>query len=224
MSKETQMLRSTFSDIRGQQQIDKYKALNTYNVFINDSQGIGYEDGVSEHNSFKIIFPDNQSGHIKNAKVRVRCVGLGTDEEDIETSSGFRIETNILKNAFNSQGRYGGHLGCFKITDRLFPTTTASLAGRATNVGGALGAAVVNDVATKFNNTTFLPCNNPVGIPVSDDYYYCNNPFGKEVRFDLVEIAAENFIDLGTGAGENTYIELEVILLPDSQANDKFSY
>ena len=116
---ETKMNRSSFLDVRAKQQIDKYDYLNTYVINISDSDDLLYEDGVSDHNSFSVVFPDNQSSHIKNAKIRVKSVGLGTAGDGVDEASGFRIETNILKNSFNAKGRYGGHLGTFTITNRF---------------------------------------------------------------------------------------------------------
>ena len=221
---ETKMNRSSFLDVRGKQQIDKYDYLNTYTINITDSDDLSYDDGVSQHNSFSVIFPDNQSSHIKNAKIRVKSVSLGTSLDGVDEASGFRIETNILKNNFNAKGRYGGHFGTFTITNRFLPETNISIAGRATNVEGLLGAAVVDDVATKFSSSVLVNCVNPIGIPVDKGFYNCDNPFGKEVRFFVVRANADEFFDLGNDAGENTLVELEVILLPDNQANDKFSY
>ena len=221
---ETKMNRSSFLDVRAKQQIDKYDYLNTYVINISDSDDLLYEDGVSDHNSFSVVFPDNQSSHIKNAKIRVKSVGLGTAGDGVDEASGFRIETNILKNSFNAKGRYGGHLGTFTITNRFLPESNVSKAGRATNVAGLLGDAQVGDIASKFSSSVFVNCVAPVGIPVDKGFYNCDNPFGKSVRFDFVDSNSNNFIDLGNDAAENTLIELEVILLPDNQANDKFSY
>ena len=237
MSEETKMNRSSFLDIRGHQQIDKYTALNTYNITINDSDDLAYVDGTSDHNSFSVIFPDNQSSHIKNAKIRVKSVGLGTNVDGVDEASGFRIETNILKNAFNAKGRYGGHFGTFKISNRILPANRTNdipeidtdilrsdgAGGTTVGIAGDVGS-VVSQNAHTILTTQLANCETPIGIPVDKGFYNCDNPFGKEVRFYFVQTNAEIFLDLGNDAGENTLVELEVVLLPDNQANDKFSY
>lgn len=237
---ETQMIRHSFLDVRGHQQIEKYDALNTYNVFINDKDSIGYVDGVSEHNSFKIRFPDNQSSHIKNAMVRVVGIGIGSIAGDVDTISSFRLQTNFLKNCINagdSGGRFGGNLGFFKVDTDLEPNDVVNnipeidTAILRSNGAGGTQAAQLNDVGSivsqnlhTITTTTFDVKLNPLVKPISNSYIPCSNPFGKEISFDFIELSTGGAYDLGTDAGAHTLIHLEVKLLPDNQANDRFTY
>lgn len=239
----------SIKQLNSHNQIQKFEALNTYNIFINDANSTGYVDGVSSHNSFKIKIPDNQSSHIKNALVRVVGIGIGSLAGDVDTISSFKLETNFLKNCINagvnntagvnlgnSLGRFGGNLGFFKIDVDLEPDDvvnaipeidTAIL--RSDGAGGTQVAqandvgSIVSQNAHDITTTTFDQKLNPLVKPISNSFIPCNNPFGNEVSFDFKELGGGVY-DLGNGAGENTHIHLEVKLLPDSSANDRFNY
>jgi len=239
MSQETRMNRDTFDAVRGKQQIDKYEALNTYNIFINDADSVGYEDGVSKHEEFRIRIPDNQSSHIKNACVRVVGIGINVNGPDVDTISSFKLETNFLKNCINagdSGGRFGGNLGFFKIDVDLEPDDVVNqVPGIATSIlqsngaGGTQAAdqddvgSIVSQNAHTITTNTFNKKLAPLVKPISNTFIPCGNPFGKELSFTFKELNGGIF-DLGADAGENTLIHIEVKLLPDNQSNDKFSY
>ena len=239
MSETLRMNRSTFDAIKEHQQIEKYNALNTYNIFINDKDATGYVDGTSIHDSFKIRIPDNQSSHIKNACVRVVGIGIGSLGGDVDTISGFKLETNFLKNCINAgdgNGRFGGNLGFFKIDVDLEPDDVVNAVPeidtsilRSNGAGGTKASAdddvgsVVSQNAHTITTTTFDQKLNPLVKPISNSYIPCDNPFGKELVFNFKELGGGRF-DLGNGAGENTLIHLELKLLPDAQANDRFTY
>ena len=230
MSGDTRMTRSTFDAIREHQQIEKYKALNTYNIFLNDRDAIGYNDGVSPHNNFKFLLPDNQSSHIKNAKVRVKSVNFGTNAGNITTFSGFKVKSNFLKNCYTANGRTNGEIGFFKIHAAKTPTNRTNIVPEIASALGTNGAAPANSVfsnvaqnAHNILTTQFSLRNNPIGIPLDDSYIPCNNPFGKHISFEFFT-SNDIVFDLGAAAGANTSIHIEVELLPDNQSNDKFSY
>jgi len=63
-----------------------------------------------------------------------------------------------------------------------------------------------------------------VGFPVGDNWIECDNPFGKTLSFQIMGQDINTLLDLGIAAGQRTDLVLEVQLLPDNQANDKFSY
>ena len=53
----------------------------------------------------------------------------------------------------------------------------------------------------------------------------CGNPFGKRIEFMISGINPSSpNTDISNGGGENTAIVLEIKLLPDNQANDRFTY
>jgi len=230
MSESLRMNRSTFDAIKEHQQIEKYKALNTYNIFLNDRDSISYEDGVSPHNNFKFLLPDNQSSHIKNAKVRVKSVNFGTNAGNITTFSGFKVKSNFLQNCFTANGRTNGELGFFKIHAAKTPTNRTNvvpeIASALASNGNPPADSVFSNVAQNAHQiltTQFSLRTNPIGIPLDDSYIPCNNPFGKEISFEILTSNDAAF-DLGVAAGNNTSIHLEVELLPDNQANDRFTY
>jgi len=51
-----------------------------------------------------------------------------------------------------------------------------------------------------------------------------DNPFGKQIKLDIVESNFLTNVDFGTGAGEELAIMLEVKLLPNFQENDRLNY
>lgn len=57
------------------------------------------------------------------------------------------------------------------------------------------------------------------------DWVPCQNPFGKKIDINLAQIDQSSLnVSVGHAAAENTCIAVEIKLLPDNQANDKFSY
>ena len=246
MSGDTRMTRSTFDAIREHQQIEKYEALNTYNIYLCDRDAVGYDNGVSQHNSFRFNFPDNQSSHIKNAKIRCKSIMVGDVGNDIAAQSVFKLNTNICKNSFRSFnttqtidavvssqqsiGRFGGSLGVFHIKNSFLATSRTNIIPEIASAIGTNGAAPANSVFSNVSQnlhniltTQLTDKDNPVACPINDGFYPCDNPFGKEVSFEIVDCYDGPF-DLGNGAGEFTALEIEVILIPDNQSNDKFSY
>ena len=238
MSGETRMTRSVFDAIRETQQIQKYEALNTYNIFLNDKHSIGYEDGVSEHSSFRFLLPDNQSGHIKNAKVRVKGILIGTAGGDVETISSFRVKTNFLKNVYESLGLDGsgtigrttGVLGFFQINKSYEPDDVVNEIPEIASAIGSNGNAPANSVFSNVSQnqhtittTTYDLMVENLVLPISDSFIPCQNPFGKTISFEFLDGVGDLY-DLTNNAQENTQIQIEVILLPDNQANDKFTY
>lgn len=63
-----------------------------------------------------------------------------------------------------------------------------------------------------------------VGTPLSDNWVLCDNPFGKSLSFDIVGEDMTTKLPLGHAADEASVICLEVKLLPDNTANDRFNY
>ena len=237
-------------DIRAKQQIDKYEALNTYNIVLSDENSIGYEDGVSRHNKFSFQFPDIQSSHIKNAKMRVKALQLGSIANDVITQSTLRVNCNMVENTFNSFtaetfdingnqvieqgiGRNGNFLCFMSVNTTYYPQTiTNNIPAGQIKKAAADGSAVApdeDDVGTivpahTIQTNTFQHRIKPLCLPISDTFTPCKNPFGKKVDFEIAETDNFAFYGLGNAAGENTILHLEVILLPDNQANDRFNY
>tara|TARA_B110000285_G_scaffold221090_1_gene273606 strand:- start:51 stop:818 length:768 start_codon:yes stop_codon:yes gene_type:complete len=51
-----------------------------------------------------------------------------------------------------------------------------------------------------------------------------DNPFGKQIKIDAMESNFQSNIDMGTQAGEEFSIMLEIQLLPNFQENDRLNY
>ena len=227
----------SIKQLNSHNQIQKFEALNTYNLILNDADSIGYEDGVSPHNNFKFIIPDNQSSHIKNAKVRVKSISISTSIDDIANFSSLKIKTDFLKNNYTSRGRTGGDFGPFIINIRQKPTNrTNAVPEIATSIlrsngAGGTQVAQANDVGSVVsqNNyniltTQYTNLAGPTATPIDNSFIPCNNPFGKTISFDILRTVGAGKFNLGINGGANTIIYLEVILLPDSSSNDKFNY
>lgn len=227
----------SMKQLNSHNQIQKFEALNTYNIYLNDKDSIGYEDGVSPHNNFRVKIPDNQSSHIKNAMVRVKSVSFSTPIDDIIVYSGFKIRTNFLKNIYTANGRTNSDFGSFEINIRQRPTNRTNAVpeiatsilrsdgsggtqvAQANDVGSVVSQNNYNILTTQFSNLLI-----PTGKPIDSGFFPCDNPFGKEILFEIVRDVSEAPFNLGIVAGNNTTIHLEVKLLPDSSSNDKFNY
>ena len=85
-------------------------------------------------------------------------------------------------------------------------------------------AAISNVVQPSYEYNTRTQVTACVGRPLSDNWVLCDNPFGKTLSFDIVGEDMTTLMDLGTEADEATIICLEVKLLPDNQANDRYNY
>ena len=209
------MDRSVFHAVKDHQQIQKYDNLNSYTVVIDSHHSIGYNPGVSPHNQFTINFADNQTSHIKNAKIRLQFLGL-----PISSANTFGFGALLWsgsKNAFKTTT--GGGMG--RVSNLLSVVSFKEVVeidtpSYAPAVFGGAGANV------EIPKVEVKAC---IGEPVSDNFVYCDNPFGKKITFT---VTGENLIepnnDLGNANDERVVVVIEVVLLPDNQANDKFSY
>lgn len=270
MEQVVDMNRGTFDAIREKQQIDKYECENTYTLYINDQDDITYNDGVSDHDNFSVFIQPIGKEHIKNARCRLKFVGLPLQSS--ETFGYGYVRCNLTKNTIIGGSVSSGCLGAFKIEecrkldigDNNIPelatfagkvdyTSPASAEGKLTNIaqtnkgqvpngGNAAAPNDMVDVSTigfdtaqvapmpdvnraayteKYYGEDVIAC---VGNPISDSWTSCNNPFGKQLDFSMMGEDIVASLQSGKAAGERTSIVLEVQLLPDNQANDKFTY
>ena len=253
---DTEMKPSAFVAINDHQQIEKYNGLNTYNLYLRDTDRVGYVAGdanLGQHNSFTLQIPDNQSGHITRAMCRLKFIGIPiTPGLAVDYGYGF-VRTNFVRNCYSSSlGFNNSILGGFKIDEVCVVEQTAvpaiTTTGGVPAAGGTFTQAGATNQGAVFDTTTGqqvesehglavgvvsqatynLPSKTSlvakVGHPLSDNWVLCDNPFGKTLSFEIV---GEDFrlpLELGHSAAESTIICLEVKLLPDNQANDRFSY
>ena len=86
----TQMTEDTFKAIRAKQQVDKYKALNTYKIKLSTTQAVNYTESTTEtatedelgsageQNSFLPYWylPAIEGNHIENCLMRIKSVSM----------------------------------------------------------------------------------------------------------------------------------------------------
>lgn len=149
------MDRGTFHSIRDKQEIDKYDALNTYVIFLDSTNQPGFNNGVSAHNDFKQVIPDNGTSHIKLARCRVRNIILPKDSMEpilgqmrLEKSLGLE---GLVKNSYIAgHGKTGSYLTSFIMkpifnittTNVVVPAVTTTLKG--VNTAQATGLPLVD--------------------------------------------------------------------------------
>ena len=242
--------------INDHQQVAKYNGLNTYNLYLRDTDRVGYvpnDAALGQHNSFTLQIPDNQSGHIQRALCRVKFVGMPTtDVIGADYGFGF-VRTNIVRNCYSSTIGFNNSILCaFKIDEVCCVEATAIPAlattagvpaangtltlGSDENTGSVFDAhqetqvnmehpaAVANVAQAGYNMPSKTLVAAKVGNPLSDNWILCDNPFGKTISFDIVGEDLTSLLDFGNSAAESTCVCLEVKLLPDNQANDRFTY
>ena len=93
---------------------------------------------------------------------------------------------------------------------------------RAISVANTAAIPNVSQAAYTISSKSLVAAK--VGTPLSDNWMLCDNPFGKTLSFDIVGEDMTTKLDLGHAADEATIICLEVKLLPDNQANDRYNY
>lgn len=268
MDRTTLMDRGAFHAIRDSQQIEKYKAENTYRIFLQSQAQNGYDPATSSHSDFKVSVAPNGTEHIKKAKVRVTFAAIPSNVGTRDGSSAFYfIGLGISKNVYGPRlgadfaGRY--NTGAISRSDIItafhaVPLTaiangTDLIPGIQTTAGavaadGSLGladdtytgsvynttsqeqeamthpAAVANVEQAAHNvTTTEYTQMGMMGKGFDSGFVLCDNPFGKVLNVKLLDHRGIN-LGFGNAADETTCIGIEVQLLPDNQANDKFSY
>ena len=112
---DTQMNRGAFFSVRDSQQIDKYKGLNTYQLYLSDVDRIGYVAGDAQlgtHSKFNLLIPDNHSGHIKTAMVRLKFVGMPITPNGAASFGFGYLKSNFVKNCYSSKIGFNNQLLC----------------------------------------------------------------------------------------------------------------
>lgn len=266
----TELSRSAFHAINDHQQIQKYDAVNNYQVFMRSLEQVGYVAGnanTGKHYDFKVFFPPNQSDHIKKARIKLKAIifpNAGTGLYGVNWVSLGGINCNTYE--------CGSHATTGKKSNLVSPFIVKQLnnfiehlegvpaletkgaildqAGHvdgtlanpnhATNTGAVMdsaapgvqhqielakAAAISNVTRAAYNQHSTKPVNVSGFGKGLDNWVTCDNPFGKEVH---VQIFAQDGATLnnliGHAADLGTTIVWEVQLVPDSQANDRFSY
>lgn len=263
------MKRGTFNSIRDQQQIEKYKCENTYTIYIKDSDDVSYNNGSSNHNSFKVRLNPIGKEHIKNAKVRIKSLRLPVlTSEAADYSGQVFIRSSIARNTVVKGGLTSGIIGSAYIEEavrnslittnpietragrpdytlvngvvsNVLKSVTITNRGLFPNGGNAAApdAVVRAGVMTDYNedHTSPLPDIFKAGDIISrvisrgcvgvcaDTETLCENPFGKEIQFDILGKDISTLQETGSAASDFTTLVLEVQLLPDNQANDRFT-
>lgn len=249
--------------IEEHQQISKYDSLNTYTLWIDSTGQEGYvagDDTFGKNYEFRQRIPDNGSSHIKNAKCRVKFMGMPFFLLDDTNAFGF-VNLNIAKNQVSSkEGGFNSRLIAGfspKVIYRKNRVTTAvpAVVTTGAKIGVGTPATLVGAVNTNTGQVFNSQSNALVTIPVgnsaalsnvtqasynisdtqligqgviADDldkgWVPCSNPFGKslELMISGVNPSAANDA-IGSLAGERTVLCLEICLLPDNQANDRFT-
>ena len=251
MTEETKMSRSVFNSIREHQQIDKYDTENTYQIILSSRDGdgtsvydyknfiqpIGKEHIKNARVRVKMLDFAGDTANNTQAVGFVRC-GLANNTiiHGSRTSGiigGFFLKevlkNEVLINAVPPLSTLGavaiGPAGALQAsvasnTSVYFDTDAGAKAGMLSNETGAIS----NVSQATYNIREYNPViRGLVGIPVNSTWVSCENPFGKDVDIKLVGGDLTDTLE-PAGAGGETNILLEVQLLPDNQANDKFSY
>lgn len=261
LSRETDMDKSTFNDIRDSQQNDKYRALNKYKIKLCSTHADNYIDADASQN------PDTQSGdkgennpsgglrwnlpaipgnHIQNALVRVVGCHLPASVFNytaLDTHNGkFQIDFSGGKKRFDLL-----YIKSSNVINKTYVSNSDNLVFPYQALGSiniqSLYKAHHSGLASKDPEVMLItPAGNETMI--DSDFILCNNPFGSTINLELIEPnslanvpissckSGEEDAKVGAdGSGSNNSIidnpivwELEVILLPDNQSNDKFSY
>jgi len=158
---DTQMNRGAFFSIRDSQQIDKYKGLNTYQLYLSDVDRVGYVPGDVDggtHNKFSLLIPDNQSGHIKTAMVRLKFIGMPITP-DGEDAYGFGyLKSNFVKNCYSSKiGNNNQIVSAFGIdevcvVESVQVPAITSVATVMSGVGGGTQAAAATNLGAVWDS------------------------------------------------------------------------
>ena len=100
----TELSRSAFHAINDHQQIEKYDTLNTYKIILNSGDQVNYSSGdvtYGTHYNFKCELGNNGTQHIKNARARVKFLGMPNYVINSDVGYGM-LKWNLSKNVYST--------------------------------------------------------------------------------------------------------------------------
>jgi hypothetical protein len=151
MDTETELKRSVFLGVRQQQQLEKYRCENTYQVYIKNTDDTSYEEGVSQHNKFSIKLDAVGKEHIRNCKITLKTLKLPS-----ATTSGANykgevfLSCNLAKNTISSGGRKTNIIGSAYVKE-AYKTEVVVVPEIRTNAGVPSGGGTITKNAIGTN-------------------------------------------------------------------------
>ena len=136
MDTETELKRSVFLGVRQQQQLEKIKCENTYQIYIRNRDDPLYQAGISQHNQFSVTLDPIGKEHIKNCKITLKSLKLpGETTASANFKSQVYLDCNIAKNVIVLGGRRNNIIGSAYVKEavhnELFTTNSINtFAGR----------------------------------------------------------------------------------------------
>ena len=142
----TELSRSAFHAINDHQQIEKYDTLNTYKIILNSGDQVNYSSGdvtYGTHYNFKCEIGNNGTQHIRNARARVKFLGMPNYVINSDVGYGM-LKWNLSKNVYSTN--CGGNATTEPLTmfapKQVYQRTYTSTAVPAiTTTGGIIDAA-----------------------------------------------------------------------------------
>lgn len=201
---------------------------NTFKFFIDSTNGTSRIAGES-HNDFNINIPNHVKGGYKNCKVRLRKIFLPANSADGPTgSSCLFLDVNFLKpNQFRSgfDSMTNQTLSTFSTKQNLVHMNSKS------NIAGSnvvpqndfqflkfndSGEIVFDDSRNLADQLAFESVPRQIGLigdTINDDWIDCDNPFGKNLSFRVLDMDHLTLYSTGADNSQRTIIELEFQLL-----------
>lgn len=197
---------------------------NTFKFFIDSTNGTSRIAGES-HNDFKINIPNHVKGGYKDCKVRLRKIYLPANSVEGPTGSTcLFLDVNFLKpNQFRSgfSSMTNQTLSTFSTKqDLVHMNSKANIAGNnviAVNAFQFLkmnddGEIVFDDSRNLADQLAFESVPRQIGLigaTINDDWIDCDNPFGKNLSFRILDMDHLSLFSTGNDDTQRTIIELE---------------
>lgn len=184
------MKRGSFNAIEEYNQIEKYKAENTYKLFLHSHAQEGFVAGNATngtHHKYKIRINPNGTEHIKRAKVRVSFVALPSNIGTRDGSSAFYflglgISRNVYGPRLKTDAADNQEPGCFANSNivtsfHAVPLDSITQIANAavvpalfTNVGvaladGSLGLGNNTNTGNVYDGSDQAAMENPAAVP-----------------------------------------------------------
>jgi len=204
-----------------EQLYEKVRQENTFNILLNSKYSTTL-DATNSNAEFKVQMPNLSNGHIRNAKCRLLYVQMSSTIEDLIEMPNVAVDCSLLKiNHYVNRDNAGTDpsLQGYK-SFGVFPIKIDQKSQPATQVADNPTTIIVSDSATAVPAASVGAMTRSY-ITDKSEWFACDNPSGKSVDIRLLNPYNYVGAPLASVVGEETYISLEVQLLPDFNENDR---
>ena len=204
-----------------EQLYEKVRQENTFNILLNSRYSTSL-DATNGNAEFKVQMPNLPNGHIRNAKCRLLYVQLSSAIDDLIQIPNVAVDCSLLKiNHFVNRDNAGDDpsLQGYK-SFGVLPLRADHKSTPATAAAGDPTTIIVSDSATAVPAAAVGAMTRSYLVDKSE-WFACDNPSGQSIDIRLYNPFNYVGLPLDNVLGQETYVSIEVQLLPDFNENDR---